>query len=315
MKNIIVRTPNFIGDTVNMTPAIELLKQEYPEAVFTMVGPDFIDDLFKHDPRIVACISFKKGHRNDRKLLRKIRQKKYDLGVIFINTFVSALLFRLARIKTVIGYQNEGRGFLLDFKIRLNRNVHYINRYAILVNDYLNKKYTYLPPLTLFYTEEPTFQFDNQLKTIGFYPGGNNKSFRKYPEEYAIELLQQLKNYNIVLIGDGNDHLTHKTYQEKSGHPHLLDLSGKTSIESFVNTIARLDLLITIDSAAMHIAAATRTPFIALLGLSTSPTSCITPKVKFGKTIKIENGLIDEAEYIKNISPEIVLKQVEDCFR
>ena len=29
MKKIIIRTPNFIGDTINTTPCLELIKQEY----------------------------------------------------------------------------------------------------------------------------------------------------------------------------------------------------------------------------------------------------------------------------------------------
>lgn len=47
MKKIIIRTPNFIGDTINTTPCLELIKQEYPEAEFTIVGPDFVRELFK----------------------------------------------------------------------------------------------------------------------------------------------------------------------------------------------------------------------------------------------------------------------------
>ena len=39
MKNIIIRKHNFIGDTVNTTPALELLKQEYPDAEITLLGP------------------------------------------------------------------------------------------------------------------------------------------------------------------------------------------------------------------------------------------------------------------------------------
>lgn len=30
MKKIIIRTPNFIGDTINTTPCLELIKQELP---------------------------------------------------------------------------------------------------------------------------------------------------------------------------------------------------------------------------------------------------------------------------------------------
>lgn len=41
MKNIIIRMPNFIGDSINTLPAIDLLKQEYPGFEDNLVGPFF----------------------------------------------------------------------------------------------------------------------------------------------------------------------------------------------------------------------------------------------------------------------------------
>lgn len=311
MQKIVIRTPNFIGDTINTTPAIELLKEEYPDAEFTLVGPAFIRDIFKYDRRITKMICFEKGKRKDRTLLKELRKEPYDLGVLFINTFVSALLFKMARIRKIIGYNNEGRGFLLDFKLRINRNVHYINHYATLVNKFLNNKYTFLPPLTVAYTKEKTFGFENHQPTIGLYLGGKNKGYRRYPEQLSVELLKQLSGYNIVLIGDKNDNLNHETYLKETQLPNAINLTEKTTIEGLINTISNLDLLVTIDSAAMHIAAATGTRFIALMGLSTSPTSVILPKVNFGEILKIENNRINEEDYMGNLSPEIITDRIK----
>lgn len=311
MQKIVIRTPNFIGDTINTTPAIELLKEEYPDAEFTLIGPAFIRDIFKYDRRVTRMICFEKGKRKDRTLLKELRKEPYDLGILFINTFISALLFKMARIRKIIGYNNEGRGFLLDFKLKINRNIHYINHYATLVNKFLNNKYTFLPPLTVTYTKEETFGFENQQPTIGLYLGGKNKGYRRYPEQLSVELLKQLSGYNIVLIGDKNDNLNHETYLKEARLPNAINLTGKTTVEGLINTISNLDLLITIDSAAMHIAAATETPFIALMGLSTSPTSVILPKVDFGKILKVENNMINEENYMNNLSPEIITDKIK----
>lgn len=62
MQKIVIRTPNFIGDTINTTPAIELLKEEYPDAEFTLIGPAFIRDIFKYDRRVTRMICFEKGN-------------------------------------------------------------------------------------------------------------------------------------------------------------------------------------------------------------------------------------------------------------
>ena len=189
MKKIIIRTPNFIGDTINTTPCLELIKQEYPEAEFTIVGPDFVRELFKYDPRITHYITFplkrKKKLSTYWKIVRELRKENGELGVIFVNTFISALLFRLGNVKKNIGYNREGRGFLLDFSPEINYHKHYINRYAFLFNEYIGNKYVYLPELSLRHTGQKTFQFDNSHKTIALYLGGENKEFRKYPDESA----------------------------------------------------------------------------------------------------------------------------------
>ena len=153
-----------------------------------------------------------------------------------------------------------------------------------------------------------------QQKTIALYLGGENKEFRKYPDEYAVQLLRLLnrQGYNLLLIGDENDNIKHTQYAEEARIDHLINLTARTTIEGFINTIANVDLIITIDSSALHIAAAVKTPFIALMGLSTSPTSTILPKVPLGRILKIENNLIREEDYIRNITPDLILKTISE---
>ncbi len=317
IRHILIRTPNYIGDTINITPCLQLVKQEYPEAKITIVCPDLVADVFKYDNRITQCIIFPLSRRKKWStywyILKSVRTLKADLSINFINTFISALLFKLAGVKYNIGYNHEGRGFLLDFKPKLNRNKHYINRYAGLFNEFIGHKYTYLPDLYLPVSGIKTFHFPNTGKTIGFYPGGLNKSPRNYPPEYAIQLIHllQQQHFNVVLIGDQNDNRQQQEYFNRTAKDgNIVNLTGQTSVEDLFNTISEVDLLITIDSAAMHAAAALKTPFIALMGLSTSPTSTIVPKVDFGTILKIENHMIREEDFIKNITPETILQQV-----
>lgn len=318
MKKIIIRTPNFLGDTINTSPCLQLIRQEYPDAQIVMVCPDFIHDLYKYDKSIDKCITYPHAHKRKPltflRLWRQLRKEKGDLGILFTNTFISALLFKLAGIKCSIGYERENRGFLLDFKLPFNQNKHYINRYAGLFNEFVGNKYKTLPELRLPISNRQTFRFDNNRPVIGLYLGGENKPYRRYPNDYSIRLLQLLseRNYNLILIGDRNDNLSHREYVRLSGASSVINLSGTTCLEDFFNTIAHLNLLITIDSSALHVAAALKVPFIALLGLSTSPTSNIIPKVDFGRILKIENNLIRAEDYIRNITPEIILQTLSE---
>ena len=52
MKKIIIRTPNFLGDTINISPCIQLIRHEYPDAQIVIVCPDFIKDVYKYDKNI-----------------------------------------------------------------------------------------------------------------------------------------------------------------------------------------------------------------------------------------------------------------------
>lgn len=287
--------------------------------MITIVCPDLVKDVFKYDERITHCITFPIRARNKFStywyILKEVRKIKGDLGIIFVNTFISALLFKLAGVKCNIGYANEGRGFLLNFKLRMNRNKHYINRYATLFNEFIENKYSTLPELYLPVSGKQVFNFNNSQKVIGLYLGGENKHFRRYPDENSVGLIRILheEGYNILLMGDQNDAIKHQQYAEQAKVDNLIDLSGKTNIEDFFNTIAQVDLLVTIDSAALHIAAAVKTKFIGLMGLSTSPTSTIIPKVTFGRVLKVENNLIREEEYIKNITPTTILQTIHQC--
>jgi ADP-heptose:LPS heptosyltransferase len=49
-------------------------------------------------------------------------------------------------------------------------------------------------------------------------------------------------------------------------HQEIIDLSGKTNLLTLAGLIDQARLLVTVDSAPMHLAAATRTPQVALFG-------------------------------------------------
>ena len=71
-----------------------------------------------------------------------------------------------------------------------------------------------------------------------------------------------------------------------------------------VDVIASLDLLISIDSGPMHIAAAVNVPFIAVVGLGTSPWSTVAPKQKNYIALVANGQQLKESEFIRDIKPE-----------
>ncbi len=312
--NIIIKTPNFIGDTIMSLSAFELLKLEYPQANFTVVTQAPCVDIFrgKGVKRIIIDKS-KVSDKNRLKLLKDIREDSYDLGILFHNTFIDALLFKLAHIDKIIGYNKENRKILLDFYLKIDRNRHYINHYAFLINSFLDNKYKSLPPLELNYNDTLLIKKDKK-PLVGFVLGGDNKGSRSYPQLLSLELFELLKDedIDIVLLGDRDDNKNNKIYQEymKHNNKEVINLSGATTVGEFIDIIASVDLLVTIDTSAMHIASATNTKFITLVGKGTSIFESVKPKVDFGKYLYKDNLDIDDRGAISNIEPQRVKEAI-----
>ncbi len=317
--NIIIKMPSFLGDSIMTLSAFELLKKEYPNASFTIVCKPSTKDIFR-DKGVDKIIiddtkSSKKGRiRRTFSLLKKIRLKKYDLGVLFHNTFLDALIFKLSHIQTIIGYEKENRKFLLDFWLKIDRTRHYVNHYANLINQYLDNKYSTLPPMLLNVEKSNLIQKKDKI-LIGFILGGENKGTRHYPQSMALELFKLCdeNQIDIVLLGDKDDNQNNKIYEEfliqKS--KSILNLSGKTTVSEFIDAIATLDLLITIDSSPMHIAASTHTNFLVLVGKGSSAFDTVYPKVNFGNYIFKGNNLIKDEDLIKAIKPNDIYEKIK----
>lgn len=325
-RKIIVRLPNFLGDTVMSTSALGLLFKEYPKAEFTIVCVEPISELFQNIARVKTIIiddTKIKGNRiiNILRLIKRIRCETYDLGVLFQNSFLNALIFSSCRISHLIGYQNELRGFLLTYWIELRRTRHYVYHYAVLVNSYLNDKYKTLPELNISIPEGNFIDdFKENRPVVGLSLGFDEQGGRAYPKSNSILLIQELlklNKYNLVILGGKSEVSRGSEYINKISASHLnfvKNLTGKLTVSQFVNVISNLDLLVTIDSSPMHIAASTETSFIVLLGQSTSPFCTVKPKVDFGVYLKRENNLLDESLFISQITPLEIIEQIESCF-
>lgn len=197
---------------------------------------------------------------------------------------------------------------MLDYSIKINRARHYINHYATLVNNYIETPYKKLYPIKL-HTEPQSF-FKKERKTVGLVLG-TNKGDRGYPKKSSLELCKLLNkfDYQYILLGDSGDVSSNEIYARVL--VNSINLTSKTDLRSFIDVINDLDLLVTIDTSAMHIASATHTDFIVLLGQGTSPFSVVKPKVNFGTYIFKGEDIIEDQELIKAIKPKVIADVIQ----
>jgi len=156
-------------------------------------------------------------------------------------------------------------------------------------------------------------------KTVGINPGADNPIKRWPPDRYAVvaeRLLEREDTRVLLLGGPGEEKLADSIQKRLKGR--AVNLAGRLTLDELACLISRLDLLVTNDSAPMHMAAALGTPVVALFGpedpVHTRPYTSETLYRVISKSVDCRpctGGRCDKALCMDLIQPEEVL---ERCF-
>src|SRR5688572_6881672 len=94
-------------------PALERLRERYPESHITLVMASKLEGLFLGLPSINETISFQ-SKTGTLSLAKRLKAGRFNLAIIFPNSFRSAIESWLAGIPLRVGYGGNLRGFLLS---------------------------------------------------------------------------------------------------------------------------------------------------------------------------------------------------------
>ncbi|MCQ8879959.1 glycosyltransferase family 9 protein [Pseudoalteromonas shioyasakiensis] len=320
--NILVVLPKFIGDAVNCTPALQLIQKQYPNYKILLLVRPYLAELFGRETRYSIIIDERFHESQPISMLsqaKKLKSEHIELAIIMRSSLSEAVLCFLARIKYRIGYAKNGRTPLLTHSLKLNPNHHYIYRYCRLINEPHGDPFSTIPKTHLVKKHSDLIKQKNN-KAIGVYFGGKNKKLRHYPHDFALESLKIIiKNTNccFYLFGDPTEVEDVKQLHEQLMKQNIdsIMLAGKTSIATMVDAIGALDLMISIDSGPMHIAAALNIPIIPIVGLGTSPWSIVAPKTLNQLALVANGSQLIEDEIIKAIKPIDIANSVQKLLR
>jgi len=313
IKNIVIFMPRFLGDCINCTPSISLLKEYYPECKVHLVIRKSISRVFDNESDLNFIYDERQGNKvnGSLELIRQLKAIDVSACILMTNTLQDSLITYLARIKIRIGYNTEQRGIFLTDKLKFDRNRHYINRYAYLANLLCNNHFKKLPEVKL--TSDPA---NSKLsKTSGFKVGlcilSGYKHSRHYPIKQTVELIKLLnlsidKPTRFTMLGSEEEQITAEEVVNDCQRIGLLNVdssAGQTTVAQLIDDIAALDILITVDSGPLHIAAATSTPTVALHTKGTSPFSLVCPKSQLVVVVNTRGGYIDDKEQTLDLLP------------
>ena len=273
---ILIILPNWLGDAVMATPAIEVLCQTYPNAELTMVGSYVSIEALKHHPKCTRHYvdeTKKEGNRllNTYRFAKKLG--RHDLAITFRDQIHSSLLLYFTGTVVTAARRSWHSMITIQSTPKLPNTLHLAEQYTMLANTVCHGHKREAGPLKLYIKPG---NFDKP--TLGINPGATYGSAKRwYPEKFAAVAAAFAESYNIVIFGGPTETEMAEAITSELDRLHIknyTNLAGKTTIEELCSSVAALDLFVTNDSGPMHVAAAYQVPTVAIFGPTRHKETC-----------------------------------------
>jgi len=276
-----------IGDVVLASKAIRALRLGYPNSKLHLLTSSEAALLAQNCPYLNQVYPFPiREFRSDMKafpkivgMVLKLRQEFFDvvLNLYRVSSPTGALkmgmLFSLLRTVQKIGHDHHGFGRFLDVSLTAST---FEGRHVVDAMQEIALKAGGIPDdrgIEVYWNPEAETKWRSFFGSIagkiviGINPGGDRANRRWAPDRFAAVAARLVKRFDaqIVLLGGSGDRdiASSIIHAIPSG---ISNLSGTIPLEELPYVISRLDLMVTNDSGPMHIAAATKTPLVALFG-------------------------------------------------
>jgi lipopolysaccharide heptosyltransferase II len=290
-SNILLIKTHAIGDLLLVSPAFRAIRHKHPNASISLLVGKWSSGIINTNPHIDTIIPFDEKilfHRNVPaiiKLVRDLRKARFDKAYIFHQSPFIHLLALAANIPTRIGF---AQGWARTLQTQLIRPHAPMDRYV--TNTFLDlvveqcNGYVYDRPEVYVSAEADRFAHEileasctrgKPVITV-FAGGGVNPaeriSAKRLPLPRLAEVLNSITKHvpaHIVLIGGQADRESTEQLMELINSP-CINFCGRTNLLETAAVIKRASLLITNDSAPLHMAVAVNTPSISFFGPSSA---------------------------------------------
>jgi heptosyltransferase-2 len=271
---VVVRTPNWLGDTVMALPALRALRRAAAAARLMVVGRwapllagQGVGDLLMSYP----------GRLGERIALgRTLRAQRSDLAVLLPNSLESALAAWGWRARRRLGFDTDARHALLtDAVPRPEPRLHQADEYAALVGALGVQVGDATPTWTL---ESGPRADEAQVllaeagiapgvRIVGLHLGAAFGASKRWPPERLGELAARLGARGLapLLLGSREDQPTAAAVLAAARRPPR-SLVGRDHAGLLPWLLSRLACLVSGDTGVAHLAAALGVPTVTLFG-------------------------------------------------
>lgn len=272
---LVVRLPNWLGDTVMALPALAALRAARPDALVTAIGP--WAPLLAGQAVADALVRYpKEGHKR-RRLGAAMRAMRPDAAVLLPNSFESALAARRWGARIRLGYDTDLRRGLLTHVVAVpSPRRHQIDEYSGLLEAAGISPQPGVPEWRLGNDAAAEAAVTALLAEagcvdagplVGLHLGAAFGASKLWPPASYADLAARLRERGLepVLIGSAADISVAGAVAALAGEP-IASTVGRDHPEILPRLLARLGCLVSSDTGVAHLAAALGVPTVTLFG-------------------------------------------------
>jgi heptosyltransferase-3 len=288
MKILVIKFRN-IGDVLLSTPLIFNLKNIYPDSIIDFALNKGCEDMVSNNPNVKNIIVYDRLRikklsifsqlKEEIRFTRNIRNNHYDMVINLTEGDRGALLALFSGAKIKLGFSVR-KGLLSKIKIfdklgddkkwqhTVEKDLQFIN----LLGKEVNNKEVKIYWSSTVEQEVDKILSDNNIKQFVHIHPVSRWMFKCWEDDRMakiIDYLQQDKGVKVVITGapvkkelDRIDKILTLCKTKP------INLSGKLTLKHLACLSSRAKLFFGVDTAPMHMAAATNTPVITLFGAS-----------------------------------------------
>ncbi|OHX66903.1 glycosyltransferase family 9 protein [Flammeovirga pacifica] len=280
-KKILAFRFSAMGDVAMTVPVLKEVLRQNPDTEIVMVSRPFLKPFFDNIPRLTFFGADLNGEHNGFKGLRKLYKTLQAQGPFLavadihsvLRTFILDALFQTSGTKVVrIDKGRKGKKQLIKSKgkvmqplkamperyadvfRKIGLSVELPNQLPEKISDALN-----LAELELLGGKDQSW--------IGIAPFAQHKG-KAWGEEKAValaQLLQEKENAKVIFFGGpGKESELLDQCVEKV--PGSINLAGKIKLKEELDIIEHLDVMVSMDSANMHMSSLRGTPVVSVWG-------------------------------------------------
>jgi heptosyltransferase II len=285
---ILARATNWLGDAVMSLPALHAIRQRFPDAWLGVQARPWVADIYSRERFIDQVIPYtaRRGAGDwsgKWRAARELRAHQFDCAILLANSFDSALVVRLAGIPRRIGYDRDGRGFLLTDRVSApvrgeiprHERFYYLEllRRAGLLEALPGGAETQLDgtPEARLAGEKRFAELGIATPVIGVSPGAAYGSAKRWlPDRFAgaAVAVAASTGATVAVFGSASERevgdMVASGVRAAGGVAH--NLAGETTLRQFIDLAAACRAFLTNDSGPMHVAAALGVPTVAIFG-------------------------------------------------